>query len=76
MKKLLLLTVIVGGSIAFTSCSKESDFTCVCTTTYSSGTPDVEPNVFRGIDKDAAEKTCTSMNFSNSGTNRTCSLVD
>jgi len=28
MKKLLLFAIIVGGSIAFTSCSK--DETCVC----------------------------------------------
>ena len=37
MKKLLLLVVIVGGAIAFTSCSKKE---CVCTvggveTTYT-----------------------------------------
>lgn len=43
MKKLLLLAVIVGGSIAFTSCSK--DETCTC----SDGTEVTEDDMILGI---------------------------
>ncbi len=35
MKKLLLLAIIVGGSIAFTSCSKDKECTCADGTTFT-----------------------------------------
>jgi len=78
MKKVLLLAVIFGGSLAFTSCSSETDFTCVCTKTYTtSGTsPDKNIAVLRGIDEDAASSTCTSLADTGTGFTETCTLVD
>ena len=31
MKKVLLFAIILGGAVAFTSCSKRSDYKCDCT---------------------------------------------
>jgi hypothetical protein len=46
MKKLLLLAIIVGGSIAFTSCSKSEK--CVC----ADGTEVTEDDMILGISLD------------------------
>ena len=77
MKKVLLLAVIFGGAVAFTSCSKQTDHTCDCKITNTSGTYH-ETTVFVGIEEDAAETTCTSLasNWLTSGQSATCSLVN
>jgi len=70
MKKMLLFTVILGGTIAFTSCSKK-DYTCTCTTTISgvSTSTDYE---YKGVKKDDAEASCNALNAASSNT--VCSL--
>ena len=75
MKKELLLTVILGGALAFTSCSKQTDHTCLCTVTSGSQTTK-ETTVFVGIEEDAAETTCTSLNISQVGYTKNCALVN
>jgi len=75
MKKILLLAVVFGGTLAFTSCSSQTDHTCLCTTSTGSSTSK-SVQIFEGIDEDAASSTCTSLNYSYSGSSRTCTIVD
>ena len=55
MKKLLLFAIIIGGSVAFTSCSKDE---CECTVGGVTTTYD-EDDTTAGM---SVEETCTSVN--------------
>jgi hypothetical protein len=76
MKKILLVTVILGAAIAFTSCSKETEHTCKCDYSGSAIVSYSEATVLAGIDEDAAKSTCTSFNETGTGYTSTCALVD
>jgi len=76
MKKILLFTVILGGSLAFTSCSSDTEHTCKCT--ISNGTVTYsETAVYAGVDEDAASTSCMTMvENASAGETWTCGLVD
>jgi hypothetical protein len=70
MKKMLLFTIILGATVAFTSCSKD-DYTCTCTTTVG-GSTSTSTYEYEGVKKDDAEASCNSLNSTSSST--VCSL--
>jgi uncharacterized lipoprotein YehR (DUF1307 family) len=69
MKKMLLFTIILGATVAFTSCSKK-DYTCTCTTTIG-GTSSTTTYEYEGVKEDDAQASCDVLG---SGSSTTCSL--
>ena len=72
MKKLLLFAIILGGSIAFTSCSKKGDYNCACTIDFM-GTSTTTESVMKDVKEKDAEEACDKLDETASAS---CTLKD
>jgi hypothetical protein len=55
MKKILLFTAICCGALAFTSCSKKSDYTCTCAISNTGVSVNEPIKIFDMTESDAKE---------------------
>jgi hypothetical protein len=69
MKKILLFAITLCGVVAFTSCSKTSDYTCTCDSPSLSAT-----STYTDYDEDEAKTLCDSERSTYTALGGTCTF--